>query len=578
MRVITSKSKNSESFYISKGYINNKGVSTSTIVRKLGTLNDLIAEHGPTRDDVMAWAKEQARLETEKYKSDQKSKSVQITFHADRQIPFDRKAFYRGGYLFLQRIYHALSINKICRKLRDKYKFKYDINAILSDLIYARILEPSSKRSSYKTASEFMEKPSYKLHDIYRALDVLGNECDFIQSEVYKNSRLIGKRNDKILFYDCTNYYFEIEQEDGKKMYGKSKEHRPNPIVQMGMFMDGDGIPLAFSVFPGNANEQTSLKPLEEKVLSDFECQKFIYCSDAGLGSESIRNFNHIGERSFIVTQSIKKLKSEDKKWALNKEGFKRVSDDTPVDISSLSEDDNGLYYKEEPYTPRNIHQRLIVTYSPKFARYQKTIRDNQVDRAQKLLESGAVKRCRKNPNDPARFIGKRAATDDGEVAKIQHYLDTEKIEQETQYDGLYAISTDLLDDPVSEILKVSEGRWEIEECFRIMKTDFEARPVFLQDETRIEAHFLICFLSLIIYRYLEKSIGEGYTCEEIISTLRGINFADIQEQGYMPIYKRTKLTDRLHEISGFRTDYEFITKSQMKTIQKNSKSARKLQ
>ena len=578
MRVITSKSKNSESFYISKGYINNKGVSTSTIVRKLGTLNDLIAEHGPTRDDVMAWAKEQARLETEKYKSDQKSKSVQITFHADRQIPFDRKAFYRGGYLFLQRIYHALSVNKICRKLRDKYKFKYDINAILSDLIYARILEPSSKRSSYKTASEFMEKPSYKLHDIYRALDVLGNECDFIQSEVYKNSRLIGKRNDKILFYDCTNYYFEIEQEDGKKMYGKSKEHRPNPIVQMGMFMDGDGIPLAFSVFPGNANEQTSLKPLEEKVLSDFECQKFIYCSDAGLGSESIRNFNHIGERSFIVTQSIKKLKSEDKKWALNKEGFKRVSDDTPVDISSLSEDDNGLYYKEEPYTPRNIHQRLIVTYSPKFARYQKTIRDNQVDRAQKLLESGAVKRCRKNPNDPARFIGKRAATDDGEVAKIQHYLDTEKIEQETQYDGLYAISTDLLDDPVSEILKVSEGRWEIEECFRIMKTDFEARPVFLQDETRIEAHFLICFLSLIIYRYLEKSIGEGYTCEEIISTLRGINFADIQEQGYMPIYKRTKLTDRLHEISGFRTDYEFITKSQMKTIQKNSKSARKLQ
>lgn len=578
MRVITSKSKNSESFYISKGYINNKGVSTSTIVRKLGTLNDLIAEHGPTRDDVMAWAKEQARLETEKYKSDQKSKSVQITFHADRQIPFDRKAFYRGGYLFLQRIYHALSINKICRKLRDKYKFKYDINAILSDLIYARILEPSSKRSSYKTASEFMEKPSYKLHDIYRALDVLGNECDFIQSEVYKNSRLIGKRNDKILFYDCTNYYFEIEQEDGKKMYGKSKEHRPNPIVQMGMFMDGDGIPLAFSVFPGNANEQTSLKPLEEKVLSDFECQKFIYCSDAGLGSESIRNFNHIGERSFIVTQSIKKLKSEDKKWALNKEGFKRVSDDTPVDISSLSEDDNGLYYKEEPYTPRNIHQRLIVTYSPKFARYQKTIRDNQVDRAQKLLESGAVKRCRKNPNDPARFIGKRAATDDGEVAKIQHYLDTEKIEQETQYDGLYAISTDLLDDPVSEVLKVSEGRWEIEECFRIMKTDFEARPVFLQDETRIEAHFLICFLSLIIYRYLEKSIGEGYTCEEIISTLRRINFADIQEQGYMPIYKRTKLTDRLHEISGFRTDYEFITKSQMKTIQKNSKSARKLQ
>ena len=574
MRVITSKSKNSESFYISKGYINNKGVSTSTIVRKLGTLNDLIAEHGPTRDDVMAWAKEQARIETEKYKSDQKSKAVQITFHADRQISFDKQVFYRGGYLFLQRIYYSLCMNKICRKLRDKYKFKYDINAILSDLIYARILEPSSKRSSYKAASEFLEKPSYELHDIYRALDVLGNECDFIQSEVYKNSHLMGTRNDKILFYDCTNYYFEIEQEDGMKMYGKSKEHRPNPIIQMGMFMDGDGIPLAFSVFSGNSNEQKSLKPLEEKVLSDFGCQKFIYCSDAGLGSESIRNYNHMGERAFIVTQSIKKLKSEDKNWALNKEGFKRVSDDTPVDISTLSEDDNGLYYKEEPYTPHSLHQRLIVTYSPKFARYQKTIRDNQVERAQKLLESGAVKRRRKNPNDPARFIGKRAATDDGEVAKIQHYLDTDKIEDESLYDGLYAISTDLLDDPVGDILKVSEGRWEIEECFRIMKTDFEARPVFLQNETRIKAHFLICFLSLIVYRYLEKNIGEDYTCEDIISTLRKMNFVDIQEQGYMPTYKRTKLTDRLHDISGFRTDFEFITKSQMKTIQKESKKA----
>jgi len=572
MRVITSKSKNAESFYISKGYINDKGVSTSTIVRKLGTLRDLLVEHGPTRDDVMAWAKEQARIETEKYKSDQQNKAVQITFHADRQIPYDQQVFYKGGYLFLQRIYYSLCMNKTCRKLRDKYKFKYDINSILSDLIFTRILEPSSKRSSYKAALEFLEKPNYELHDVYRALDVLGNEYDFIQSELYKNSHLIGKRNDKLLFYDCTNYYFEIEQEDGIKKYGKSKEHRPNPIIQMGMFMDGDGIPLAFSVFPGNANEQTSLKPLEEKVLSEFGCKKFIYCSDAGLGSEKIRNYNHMGERAFIVTQSIKKLQADDKEWALKKEGFKRVSDDTPVDISKLSEDDNGLYYKEEPYTPHTLHQRLIVTYSPKFARYQKSVRDAQVERAQKQIDSGSVKRNRKNPTDPARFIGKIAVTDDGEAAKIHHYLDSEKVEQEALYDGLYAVSTDLLDDPVESILKVSEGRWEIEECFRIMKTDFEARPVFLQDETRIRAHFLICFLSLVVYRYLEKAIDGDYTCEEIIKTLRCINFVSLKEQGYMPTYKRTKLTDRLHEISGFRTDYEFITKSRMKTIQKESK------
>ena len=573
MRVITSKSKNAESFYISKGYINDKGVSTSTIIRKLGTLEDLLVEHGPTRDDVMAWAKEQARIETEKYKSEQQNKSVQITFRADHQIPYDQQVFYRGGYLFLQHIYYSLCINKTCRKLRVKYKFKYDINAILSDMIYARVLEPSSKRSSFKVASEFLEKPSYELHDVYRALDVLGRECDLIQSEVYKNTHFLGKRNDKVLFYDCTNYYFEIEQEDGIKKYGKSKEHRPNPIIQMGMFMDGDGIPLAFSIFPGNENEQTSLKPLEEKVLSDFGCQKFIYCSDAGLGSEKIRNYNHMGERAFIVTQSIKKLQKEDKEWALKKEGFKRVSDDTPVDITKLPEDDNGLYYKEEPFTPHSLHQRLIITYSPKYARYQRTLRETQVERAQAQLNTGSIKRTRKNPNDPARFIGKIAVTDDGEAAKIKHYLDTDKIEQESLYDGLYALSTDLLDDPVEEILKVSEGRWEIEECFRIMKTDFEARPIFLQDETRIKAHFLICFLSLIVYRYLEKKLGKEFTCEEIIATLRGMNFVSLKEQGYMPTYKRTKLTDRLHEVCRFRTDYEFISKSQMKTIQKESKN-----
>ena len=572
MRVTTSKSKNAESFYISKGYVNDKGVSTSVIVRKLGTLNDLLIEHGPTRDDVMAWAKKEAALETEKYKKEKQSRSVQITFHGDRQIDYNQQVLYRGGYLFLQHIYYSLCLNKTCRKLRDKYKFKYDINAILSDMIFARILEPSSKRSSFKAASEFLEKPSYELHDIYRSLDVLGNECDFIQSEVYKNSHLAGKRNDKILFYDCTNYYFEIEQEDGIKRYGKSKEHRPNPIIQMGMFMDGDGIPLAFSVFPGNANEQTSLKPLEEKVLSEFGCQKFIYCSDAGLGSEKIRNFNHMGKRAFIVTQSIKKLQAEDKEWALNKDGFKRVSDDEPIDITKIPSDDNGLYYKEVPYTPHKMHQRLIVTYSPKFACYQKSVRDAQIERAQKKIDTGEVKRNRKNPADPARFIDKIAVTDDGEAANIKYYIDEDKINQESLFDGLYAVSTDLLDDPVSEILKVSEGRWEIEECFRIMKTDFEARPVYLQNETRIKAHFLTCFLALIVYRYLEKNIGDGYTCEEILNTLRGMNFASLQEQGFMPIYQRTKLTDRLHDVCGFHTDYEFISKSQMKTIQKESK------
>ena len=572
MRVTTSKSKNAESFYISKGYVNDKGVSTSVIIRKLGTLKDLLPEHGPTRDDVMVWAKEQARIETLKYKREKEEKQIKLTFHADRPLDYDKQVFYRGGYLFLQSIYYQLQINKICRKLKLKHKFKYDINAILSDLIYARILDPCSKRSSYKAASEFLEKPSYKLHDVYRALDILGTECDFIQAELYKNSHFLGARNDKILYYDCSNYYFEIEQEDGNKKYGKSKEHRPNPIIQMGLFMDGDGIPLAFSTFAGNTNEQTSLKPLEKKILGEFGCQKFIYCSDAGLGSESIREYNHMGERAYIVTQSIKKLKKEEKEWALNPQGFKKVSDDTPVDITKLDSSDKGLYYKDEPYTTKKLHQRLIITYSPKYAAYQKAIRDKQVERAQKMLDSGNTKKNRKNPNDPARFIEKTAVTPEGEAADIKYSLDKTKITEETQYDGLYAVCTDLLDDNVADILKVSEGRWQIEECFRIMKTDFSARPVYLQDENRIQAHFLICFLALTIYRFLEKKMDLKYTCEELLETLKAINFAEIQEQGYIPLYKREAITDDLHEACGFRTDYQFITKSKMRTIQKKSK------
>jgi hypothetical protein len=572
MNLHITKSKNSESFYIAKSYVKANGSTTSTIVRKLGTLDKLLLEHGPTRDDVVAWAKNEVKIETVKYKEEQKTKAVQITFHADRQLDYDQQKFFRGGYLFLQSIYYNLQLNKTCRKLKNKYKFQYDMNAILSDLIYARVLEPASKRSSYKIASEFLERPSYALHDIYRALDILGNECDLIQAEVYKNSNFITNRNDKILYYDCSNYYFEIEQEDGDKKYGKSKEHRPNPIIQMGLFMDGDGIPLAFSTFPGNSNEQTSLKPLEQKVLSEFGCQKFIYCSDAGLASEDIRSFNHMGERAFIVTQSIKKLPKGDKSWALDSKGFKRVSDNKTVDITAIPEDDTDLYYKEEPYTTKKLHQRLIITYSPKYALYQKTIRDKQVERAEKLVGNGKVKKNRKNPNDPARFIGTIAATKDGEVADMHSYLDEEKIAFEAQYDGLYAVCTDLLDDDVSDILKVSEGRWQIEECFRIMKTDFSARPVYLQNETRIKAHFLICFLALLFYRLLEKKMNHQYTCETILKTLKGMNFAEIQEQGFMPLYKREKITDDLHEACGFRTDYQFITKSQMKTIQKKSK------
>ena len=280
-----------------------------------------------------------------------------------------------------------------------------------------------------------------------------------------------------------------------------------------------------------------------------------------------------MGQRAFIVTQSIKKLPAEDRAWALDKIGFKRLSNDASVDITKLSEEDKDqLYYKDEPFTTKKLYQRLIITYSPKYAAYQKAVRAEQIARAERMVANGSLKKQRKNPNDPARFVGKVAVTGDGEKARIHYYLDLDKIAEEEMYDGLYAVCTDLLDDDVADILKVSEGRWQIEECFRTMKTDFEARPVYLNREDRIKAHFLICFLALLHFRLLKRSLKGSYTTEQLLQTLRNIKFADVEEQGFMPVYERQKITDELHEACGFRTDYEFLTKRKMKGIQKKSK------
>lgn len=575
MKVNTSKSKNAESFYIKQSYIDANGKSTSRTIRKLGTLKELLIEHGPTREDVMQWAREQARIETEKYELEKANHCVPIIFHPNRRLPHGEKRLYQGGYLFLQKLYYELGLDRICRKIRDRHHYSYDLNAILSDLIYARVLEPGSKCSSYKTAGTFLEPPSYQLHDIYRALSVLSEECDLIQSEVYRNSKSVIDRNDSILYYDCTNYYFEIEQEDENRKYGKSKEHRPNPIIQMGLFTDGDGIPLSFSLFPGNQNEQKSLKPLEKKVIEEFGCKKFIFCSDAGLGSENNKLYNHTANRAYIVTQSIKKLPKQDRDIALDPKGFRRLSDHRIVELSEVTEDYDQLFYKELPYSSKKLEHRLLITYSPKYAAYQREIRERQVERARMMLAEGKCRKTRRNPNDPARFIDKTAVTGDGEIADILYFLDEQKIEEESRYDGFYAVCTDLFDDEPGDILKVSEGRWQIESCFRIMKTDFSARPVYVQRQDRIRAHFLVCFLALLLYRCLEKKLDKQYTCPEILDTLRKFAFADVMGQGFMPAYEVTKLTDELHRISGFDTDFEFITKSKMRSIQKKSKQDR---
>lgn len=570
MYFLIRKTKNKELMYIEKSYRRN-GISTSKNVEKLGDINEYMKTHNMSRDEVIAWGKKRALELTGKEKQD--SKDIIVSLSQSSIIDKNKTRLYKAGYLFIQDLYYQLRFDNTFRNIKSKYGFEYDIDSIFSDLIYSRIIDPGSKLSSYETVKSFLETPKYELHDVYRALSILAKEMNYIQSEIYKNSNLLVKRNNKVLYYDCSNYYFETEDEDDFRKYGKSKEHRPNPIVQMGLFMDGDGIPLAFSIFEGNSNEQKSLKPLEEMIIKDYEFESFVVCTDAGLASKTNKLFNSIQDRAYIITQSIKKLNKEYKDFIFTDTNWKRVSDNKKVKLEDIKllTDDEELYYKEIPFKDDEIsNQRLIVTYSPVYARYQKNIRDKQIIRAGKIIEAGKLRKAR-NENDPHRFIKVINTTETGEIADNSVLiLDDSIIDQEASCDGLYALTTNL-EDNIANIMKVAKGRWEIEESFRIMKTDFKARPVYLQRQDRIKAHFLTCYTALLILRLLEKKTKDKYTTEQLIDTLRNYNLLKLDE-GYIPAYTRNDITDNLHNVFGFRTDYQIITPSRIRNIIKNTK------
>lgn len=567
---------NNKSVYIMQSFRKKDGKTSTKVYRKLGSLNDLLPCFSNNQELLMAWAKKEAKKDTDEYNAQYGSVSFSLSQAA--YIPKDEERSFNIGYLFLQQLCTELRLDNICRKIRSNHKFTYDFHAILTDLVFARILSPSSKMSSYAYCTSLLEPPKYSLSQLYRALSIIAAESDFIQEELYRNSNFVHSRNHKVLYYDCTNYYFEIEEEDGMKRYGKSKEHRPNPIVTMGLFMDADGIPLAFDIFPGNQNEQMTLKPLESKVMQDFGCSEFIFCSDSGLGSKKNRLFNSFGNRSYVITHSLKKMKAEDRDIALNPAQYKLIGSKKFVDLSTLDESDetvfNSIYYKEVPVTTGELDETLIVTYSPKYKAYQRKIRNRQIERAEKMITSSEKKRKGKSPNDPARFIRKTSVTPDGEIADECIYsLDQDKVADEARYDGFYAVITNI-DCDVDEIIRINQQRWEIEESFRIMKTEFEARPAYVRREDRIKAHFLTCYLSLLIYRLLEKKLDDKYTCDALLTTLRAMQVTLLPGNlGYTPSYKRTDLTDDLHDHFDFRTDLEFISKSRMRTIIKNTKN-----
>jgi transposase len=571
MRLKIVKSKNVNLYYVIKTvYI--KGKEKTITVEKLGNDQDLLKK--ANGQQPLEWAKEYVKKLNQKEKEN--NLDIIIKKSTSKLIPKNQQNSFNGGYLFLEKIYYELGLNNICKDISKKYKFAYDLDNILSRLVYGRIIFPASKLATNDLSKKFIEQPTFDLQHIYRALEVISKETDFIQSELYKNSLDISKRNTNILYYDCTNYFFEIEEESGLRQYGPSKEHRPNPITQMGLFMDGDGIPLAFNISSGNTNEQVTLTPLEEKILDDFKLSKFIVCTDAGLASYANRKFNDKDERAFITTQSIKKLKKHLMDWALASDGWHLSGDSKEYNINEIDENEDifkdKTFFKERWIKENDLEQKLIVTYSLKYKNYQRQIRNAQIERARNAINTKTFKLDKCNQNDYKRFIKKTNITTDGEIAekKILN-INNDIIEKEEKFDGFYGVCTNL-EDGAEEIIKVNQRRWEIEESFRIMKSEFKARPVYLSRDDRIVAHFTTCFLSLVLLRFLEKRLEEKYSSSKIIDCLREMNFMENIGNGYIPTYTRTDLTDDLHDKFGFRTDYEIVSLKKMKKLLENLK------
>lgn len=596
MKLTISKSKNATLYYVQKSYRTDSGKSSTRTVERLGTIEEVKARFGEenTMDAVKEYIKGLTLADKEQ------RRDVVVKLSQNKMIKQNEQNSYNGGYLFLQKVYYELGLDKICNKIEKRHRNEYGLNSILSMLLYTRILYPGSKLSSLEDAKNFIEQPKVDIHQVYRALSLLSKESDGIQAAVYKNSLKLGARHDKVIYYDCTNYYFESEEENGLRQYGRSKENRPNPIVQMGLFTDMDGIPLAFCINPGNTAETTTLKPLEDKLKEDFGLSKVVVCTDGGLASYENRKNDHVGERAFITVQSLKKLEKSLQDWSMETTGWKIAEfkdtnetqkadmdkqHDKEYDLSKLDPKEyaNMLFYKERwiKVGKKNdqLEQRLIVTFSFKYKEYLQHIREKQIARAQSIIERGVVEKCGKGQNDPKRFIKRDSCTVDGELAEYTSYsLNQEMIDQEARFDGFYGICTDL-EDKATDIIKTNGGRWIIEDCFRITKTEFEARPVYLQRDDRIKAHFLTCFLALILYKYLAKKINRAgchFSANNIISTLKDMNFVSIAGEGYIPTYTRTDLTNNLHGSAGFRTDTQIVSKQRMKSIISESKKTSK--
>lgn len=593
-------------YYISQSIRNGKK-TTSFNVCKIGKHSELLAQG---IENPLEYAKNQVKKYNNSLLEEKVSYSIDINFEekVSPSVENTSKSLSSNiGYFYLQHFYSKLKIKDLLNDISKDRKFNFNLNDITRFLVFDRILYPKSKLATVNNLNFYYEKPEFSHQNVLRAMDVLSDNYDLFLNHLFTESNNIVKRDTSVCYYDCTNYYFEIESPDeqyfddvtgeylyGLRQYGPSKEHRPNPIVEMGLFMDKDGIPITMGLFPGNMNEQKTVANLETKMIKNLNNKKLIYCGDAGLGSASIRTFNDMGGRAFIVTQSIKKLSESLQNELLKDEGFKLLSSDDETTISKLKEFDktdpkNIHLYNDKAYksvfvdsnidlglieekklkngktklvkSKTNLKQRIIITYSRKMAEYQKIIRNKQIERA-KILISKGVDDIRKGPNDIARFI--KNANEE----KNTYVLDQDRIEQEEKFDGFYAIATNLLNDSAKEIFEINDQRYKIEDCFRVLKTNFDARPVYHRLDNRIVAHFMICYTSLLIYRLLEKKLKEkGYhfTINEILTTLKNMNISNVKDRFYQADYAGGNVLNALCNTFKLQLDKKYYLPKNLK-------------
>ena len=591
-------------YFIQMGFRNGKKTTTKN-VKRIGKHSELLA----ITPDPLSYAKKQVEEYTNEYNEGKIEIDFKINFNEKLTVTENiasKAEFFNVGYFVLQKIYQELKIKDFFNDISSSHKATFDCNTINRFLTYARILDPRSKRGTFDKLDTYYEQPSFGYQHIIRFMDIFEKHYDEYLEHLFVNSGNIVKRNTSVCYFDCTNFYFEIEQEDdeyidevtgeilkGLRKNGPSKEHRPTPIVQMGLFMDGNAIPISMCINSGSDNEQKCAVPLEQKITKMFKGKSFIYCADAGLGSLNIRQYNSMGGRAFIVTQSVKKLSEQLQEVVFNDYGYKRLSDNSPVTIKHMKEFDrfdkenlslyNDTVYKtfhadhavdvglNEEKTLKNgktktvkskaiIAQRIIVTFSRKMMEYQRHIRNAQIERAKNILQYKNVEDVKKGPHDVTRFIKRTSTGKDGEKACDYYGIDQAVIDKEEKYDGYYAVATNL-DDKAQDILAISAKRYKIEDCFRVLKTNFQARPVYHRNRKHIIAHFMVCYTALLIYRLLECKLdlyGTHYTIENIIETLRNMNVLNMQDLIYASTFKGSQVCTALNGVFNLGLDKKY--------------------